>query len=49
MGKKQTQEPTGEQTQEPTGDVVVMSRNGKTADVHPDEVESMKKHGWVAE
>lgn len=49
MGKKQTQEPNGEQTQKPNGEVVVMSRDGKLANVHPDEFDNMKKHGWVAE
>lgn len=28
-------------------DLVKMERNGKTADVHPKEVDNMKAHDWV--
>ena len=28
-------------------DTVKMERDGKTADIHPDEVENCKRCGWV--
>jgi len=27
--------------------LVKMTRDGKSADVHPDEVDGMKAHGWA--
>jgi hypothetical protein len=44
--KKQRRVSYSEKAQDKT-DLVKMTRDGKSADVHPNEVEHMKQHGWV--
>jgi len=42
---KRERKPNAVKAQEETG-LIKMRRDGVSADVHPNEVEHMKQHGW---
>ncbi len=43
---KRGRKPNADKAQEKTT-LLKMTRDGKSADVHPNEVEHMKQHGWA--